>query len=81
MLVLHKARLEAREVIRERGYAVTTVMRAILDSARSGDADTDMLEQALAEGLRRGLVTRMEVKQAKAGVDVFPVLKQILEKI
>jgi hypothetical protein len=67
-------------VIRERGYAVTTVMRAILDSARSGDADTDMLEQALAEGLRRGLVTRMEVKQAKARVDVSPVLKQILEK-
>jgi hypothetical protein len=65
VLVLHKSRLEPREVIRERDYAVTTVMRAIFDSARSGDADTDMLEQALSEGLRRGLVTRMEVKKAK----------------
>jgi predicted transcriptional regulator of viral defense system len=80
VLVLHKSRLEPREVIRERGYAVTTVMRAILDSAQSGDADADMLEQALAEGLRRGLVARMEVKQAKARVDISPVLKQILEK-
>ena len=79
-LVLHKARLDPGEVVRGRGYAVTTVMRAILDSARSGDADPDMLEQALAEGLRRGLVTRAEIKQAKARADVAPVLKQILEK-
>jgi predicted transcriptional regulator of viral defense system len=80
VLVLHKSRLEPHEVIRERGYAITTVMRAILDSAASGDADMSMLEQALAEGLRRGLITRTEVKQAKARGDVFSEMKQILEK-
>lgn len=80
VLVLHKSRLEPQEVIRERGYAVTTAMRAILDSAQSGDADMAMQEQALAEGLRRGLVTRAEIKQAKARADVTPLLKQILEK-
>jgi hypothetical protein len=41
----------------------------------------DMLEQALAEGLRRGLITRAQVKQAKSRVDDVPVLKQILEKL
>ena len=66
ILVLHKSRLEPQEVIRERGYAITAVMRAILDSATSGDADMSMLEQALAEGLRRGLITRTEIKQAKS---------------
>ena len=80
VLELHKSRLEPHEVIRQRGYAITTAMRAILDSAGSGDADRDMLEQALGEGLRRGLITRTEVKQAKARVDVPPVLKQVLEK-
>lgn len=80
VLELHKSRLEPREVIRQRGYAITTAMRAILDAARSGDADRDMLEQALWEGLRRGLITRTEVKQAKARVDPPPVLKEILEK-
>jgi predicted transcriptional regulator of viral defense system len=80
ILVLHKSRLEPQEVIRERGYALTTVMRAILDSAESGDADMSMLEQALAEGLRRGLITRTEIKQAKARENVFPEMKQILNK-
>ena len=56
-------------------------MRAILDSAQSGDADMGMLEQALAEGLRRGLIMRTEIKQAKARADAEPVLKQILEKL
>ena len=81
LLVLHKSRLEPQEVIGERGYAVTTAMRAILDSAQSGDADMGMLEQALAEGLRRGLIMRTEIKQAKARADAEPVLKQILEKL
>lgn len=80
VLVLHKSRLEPQEVIRERGYAITTVMRSILDSAASGDADMSMLEQALAEGLRRGLITRTEIKQAKARENVFPEMKQILNK-
>jgi len=72
VLELHKSRLEPHEVIRQRGYAITTAMRAILDAAGSGDADGDMLEQALGEGLRRGLITRTEIKQAKARVDVAP---------
>jgi len=80
ILVLHKSRLEPHEVIRERGYAITTAMRSILDSAGSGDADMDMLEQAVGEGLQRGLITRTEIKQAKSRVDLAPVLKQILEK-
>jgi predicted transcriptional regulator of viral defense system len=80
VLVLHKSRLEPQEVIRERGYAITTPMRAILDSAASGDADMSMLEQALTEGRRRGLITRTEIKEAKSRIDAAPLLKQILEK-
>ena len=78
VLNLHKARLEPHEVIRERGYSITTVMRAILDCAESGDADMNMLKQATQEGLRRGLITRREIKQAKARMIVCPMLKQIL---
>ena len=80
VLVLHKAKLAPHEVIRERGYAITTVTRAIQDSAVSGDADMDMLRQAVGEGLRRGLITRTEVKQAKSRVDIAPVLKRILDE-
>ena len=79
-LVLHKSRLATHEVIRERGYAITTAMRAILDSAASGDADMDMLQEAVGQGLRRGLITRTEIKQAKSRVDLDPELRRILNK-
>lgn len=79
VLVLHKARLDPHEVIQERGYSITTAMRAILDSAESGDAD--MLKQALIEGLRRGLITKKEIKQAKTREHLAPALKQLLEDV
>ncbi len=80
VLVLHKARLEPHEVIRVRGYAVTSAMRAILDSAESGDADLDMLRQALREGRQRGLITHNEIKQATSREDLLPAQKQILSE-
>lgn len=74
VLELHKARLEPEDVVRERGFSVTTAMRAIIDSAESADADEDMLRQALGEGLRRGLITRKEINRAKARGDLSPAL-------
>jgi len=78
ILELHKADLQPREVIRERGYAITTVMRAIIDCAESGNADVEMLKQATQEGLRRGLITQVDMKAAKAEVPAGSVLEQIL---
>jgi predicted transcriptional regulator of viral defense system len=81
VLVLHKAKLEPREIVLERGFAMTTPIRAIIDSAVSGDGDPGMLRQALAEGLRRGIVTRLEIKQAKARADLPPWLHEILAEV
>lgn len=80
VLVLHKSALPPAEVVRERGYALTRPMRAILDCAAEGDADRDHLRQALEQGLRRGLITRVELKQAKS-MEGLPVwLMEMLEK-
>lgn len=65
VLVLHKARLSPGEIVRERGFAVTTVLRAIVDCARSGAIARDQLEHALAGGMARGLVTRREIREAR----------------
>jgi hypothetical protein len=81
VLVLHKSRLAPHEIIRDHGFALTMPLRAIIDSAASGDADPDMLRQALEEGLRRGLVTRREIKQAQTREDLLPWLKEILRKV
>ena len=79
-LVLHKARLEPSEIVAGAGYAVTTVMRAIMDLAQSGHADRDLIAQALREGLWRGLVTRGEIKRALACPDVPAWLHKLLGK-
>lgn len=81
VLVLHKARLDPAEIVRERGLAMTTPMRAVTDSAASGDADPDLLRQALVEGLRRGIITRSEIKRTKDRTDLPPWFHQMLDEI
>lgn len=80
VLALHKAGLEPEEIVSRRGFAVTTAMRAILDSAASGDADPGMLRQAFEDALRRGLVTRMDIKRAKGLASPPPMLEEILKE-
>lgn len=65
VLVLHRSRLELDEIVAEHGFSATTVMRAIIDTGLSGEGDRDILRQALAAGLRAGLVTRREINRAK----------------
>jgi predicted transcriptional regulator of viral defense system len=80
VLVLYKGLLSPAEVVRERGYALTRPMRAILDCAAEEDADRDLLRQALDQGLRRGLITRSELKRAKS-MDGLPAwLIKMLKK-
>ena len=81
VLILHKAHLEPHEIVQERGFAVTTVMRAILDSAESGDADPEMLRQALKDGTSRGLVTRAEIRKAKQQINLPSWLAETLKTI
>ena len=78
ILVLHKAELSPDEIIRERGYAVTTPMRAIVDLAVSGEADRDIIRQAFREGQARGIITRTQIVAARARADVSAWLKRFM---
>ncbi|MGA3172058.1 MAG: type IV toxin-antitoxin system AbiEi family antitoxin domain-containing protein [Chthoniobacteraceae bacterium] len=78
-LRLHKAQLAPDEIIEERGYAVTTPMRAILDLAASGDADHDLITQAFREGQSRGLITRKQAATARARSDIPAWLRRLME--
>lgn len=79
ILVLHKAKLAPGEIIRERGYAVTTPIRALVDLATSGEADRDIIKQALREGQSRGLITRKQITAASARDDLPSWLRRLLE--
>ena len=79
ILRLHKAQLSPDEIIKERGYAVTTPMRAILDLAISGDADRDVIAQAFREGQSRGVITRKQAAAACARSDIPSWLQRVME--
>lgn len=79
VLILHKAVLAPDETIRERGYALTTPMRAILDLVQEGEVERDIIEQAFREGQFRGLITRQEIAKAQGRMD-FPAWMQHLLK-
>jgi hypothetical protein len=54
ILVLHKAQLTPSEIIRQRGYAVTTPIRAISDLAGSGGVEREIIAEALIMRLESG---------------------------
>jgi predicted transcriptional regulator of viral defense system len=59
VLVLHRTRLDEREIESRQGFAVTRAIRAVADIAALGQQD--FAEQALREGTKRGVITRQQV--------------------
>ena len=62
-VVLHKAKLEPREIEERAGFRVTTPLRTLLDAARS-DVSTEQLEKAVRDALDRGIVRRTALDKA-----------------
>jgi len=73
-LVLYLADLPHNEIGDAKGVRVTKPMRTIVDLLESGDVPPATLRQALREGLRRGLIRRSEIAEARKH---FPDSKQL----
>jgi predicted transcriptional regulator of viral defense system len=65
VLVLHFADLPQSDIGVAHGVRVTRPMRTILDLLAGGEVPLAILRQALREGLRRGLIRRSEIAEAK----------------
>lgn len=65
VLVLHVADLPQSDIADSNGVWVTKPMRTILDLLEGGEVPSATLRQALREGLRRGLIRRSEIAEAK----------------
>jgi len=63
ILVLHRARLNEKDVEQRQGFAVTRPLRAIVDLVGAESVSRDIVEQALAEGRQRGLITAREISE------------------
>src|ERR1700730_7270074 len=65
VLVLHFADLRQSDIGVAHGVRVTRPMRTILDVLAGGEMPLATLRQALLEGLRRGLIRRSEIAEAR----------------
>jgi hypothetical protein len=80
VLVLHWAALKASDVETLRGFRVTRPFPTILTLAREPTIAPDLLEQALAEGRRRGLMRLNELAQARADASLPAWFRGLLKQ-
>ncbi len=68
VLVLHFTDIPQSDIGTAHGVRITNPMRTILDLLHAGDVPLANLRQALREGLRRGLIRRSEIAEARKHV-------------
>lgn len=62
-LVLHYANLLPEDIEKREGYRVTRPLRTLLDLVDSQKLSSDLMEQAIKEAQKRGLITVSEFKK------------------
>ena len=79
VLVLHFADLPQRDIEAVHGVRITKPMRTILDLLESGAVPLATLRQALCEGLRRGLIRRSEMAEARKHIADSKQLRHLFQ--
>jgi hypothetical protein len=80
VLVLHWAGLKSSDIETMHGFRATRPFPTILTLAREAATAPDLLEQALAEGRRRGLIRLNELAQAQADATLPAWFTALLKK-
>lgn len=81
ILVLHLADLPHSDIGDANGVRVTKPMRTILDLLEGGEVPPATLRQALREGLRRGLIRRSEIAEARRHLAGSKHLRTFFQKV
>ena len=81
VLILHFADLPQRHIGVVHGVRVTRPMQTILDLLEGGEVPPATLQQALREGLRRGLVRRSEIAEARKHLGDSKQLRTFFQKV
>ena len=80
VLVLHFADLPESDLGVAHGVRVTRPMRTILDLLAGGEVPPAILRQALREGLRRGVIRRIEIAVARKHLADSKQLRTLFRK-
>jgi hypothetical protein len=62
LLFLHRAKLQADEIVVKQGYKVTTPLRALIDVIEDGVLAEDLLVQAVQDAKKKGLITKRTIE-------------------
>src|ERR1700683_3251511 len=81
VLVLHFADLPQSDIGAIHGVRVTKPVRTILDLLERGEVPLATLQQALREGLRRGLIRRSEIAEARKRFTGDKQLQTFFQKV
>ena len=81
VLVLHFADLPQSDIEVVHGVRTTRPMRTILDVLAGGKVPLAALQQALREGLRRGLIRRSEIVEARKRFTGDKQLRTFFQKV
>lgn len=73
-VVLHCVDLPAEDVEQRRGFAITTVLRSLIDVAATG-AEEEQLGHAIDEALTAGAVTRRQLRARSEVIDARAALQ------
>ena len=80
ILVLHRADLEEKDIEERHGFSVTRPIRAIADLAAAESVSHDIIEQVLAEGRQRGLITARDISELREQGQIPQWLDELLRK-
>jgi len=78
ILVLHYADLPASDVETAQGIKFTRPMRTILDLAEMDTVERSFIRQALRQALRRGLITRQQIRNLQLNGAARKIFTEVL---
>lgn len=81
VLVLHYADLSPADFQTGQGFKYTRPLRTIIDFIEADTVERTFLRQALREALRRGLITKSEVKRVKLDGPAQRVFENLLRQV
>lgn len=78
-LVLHRAELPANGIEERQGYRVTRPLQTLIDLLAEGNLPRDILQQALREALKRGIILRSEIVKADRSLPTHRLLLDLFQ--
>jgi predicted transcriptional regulator of viral defense system len=80
VLRLHFGEIPPSDIETKQGFRVTKPFRTVLDLIEEKGTSLEFIEQALVEGISRGLITMGELRSRKVPVDIRTAVERTLSK-